>query len=106
MAQTPEGRVKAKVKKVLDSYGDRIWYFLPVSGGFGKHGIPDFIVCAYGHFIGIECKADATKKPTKLQQFTLSAIAQADGTTLVIHKDNIEEVNAAVDHVLECFGYK
>ena len=106
MAQTPEGKVKDQVKKVLKSYGDQVWYFLPVSAGFGVHGIPDFIVCACGHFMGIECKADATKRPTTRQQFVLSSIAQAEGTTLVIHKDNIDTVRETIDHILKHRGYE
>lgn len=55
MAQTPEGRVKAAVKKVLDEYG--VWYYMPVQNGMGVTGIPDFVCCWNGWFIGIETKA-------------------------------------------------
>lgn len=38
---TPEGKVKAKVKKWLQARG---WfYIMPVSNGMGRHGVHDFI---------------------------------------------------------------
>jgi hypothetical protein len=52
---TPEGRVKDKVKKVLDRFVH--YREMPVPSGFGKSGL-DFTVCFFGHFITIE-----TKKP-------------------------------------------
>jgi hypothetical protein len=65
MANTPEGKVKAKVTKMLKEY--QVWYFFPANNGFGKAGIPDIIAIVDGVFVGIEVKADPTKKPTELQ---------------------------------------
>ena len=62
---TPEGKVK---KKVVDALRvAKIWYFFPANNGFGKAGIPDIIAIVDGIFVGIEVKADRTKKPTELQ---------------------------------------
>jgi hypothetical protein len=55
MATTPEGKVKADVKKVLTARG--IWFFMPMQNGFGVVGIPDFICCWRGQFLAIETKA-------------------------------------------------
>ena len=60
MAQTPEGKVKKKVKELLESKG--VWYFMSVQTGWGVHGVPDFLCCVpsvmgTGFFLGIETKA-------------------------------------------------
>ena len=78
---TPEGAVKNAVKKLLDEHS--AYYFMPVSNGMGRHGIPDIIVCHYGHFIGIECKAKGGK-PTALQERELRSIRTSGGYSLVV----------------------
>jgi hypothetical protein len=35
---TPEGKVKARLKAMLDKLG--IYYFMPATGGYGRSGIP------------------------------------------------------------------
>jgi hypothetical protein len=67
MAQTPEGKVKVEVKKILKEYG--VWFFCPMQNGFGVVGIPDFICCLDGHFFAIE-----TKAPKKLSNLTPNQI--------------------------------
>ena len=84
MAQTPEGKVKMAVKKLLDIHG--VYYFMPVSNGMGRHGIPDVICCVAGKFLAIECKA-GKGKTTPLQDRELAHISHAGGTALVI-RDN------------------
>lgn len=91
---TPEGKVKASVKKLLNKAG--AYYVMPVTGGYGNSGAPDFIVCHKGHFIGIECKA-GKNQPTALQMSNLMRITECDGKALVIREDNLyrlEEVLA------------
>lgn len=82
MAQTPEGKVKDKVRQIFKQHG--VWYFLPGNNGFGKSGIPDFVACLDGKFLGVECKADRTKKPTELQVRTGQQIRDAGGQWLVV----------------------
>lgn len=89
MAQTPEGKVKTKVTKQLKELG--AYYFFPMSGGFGKAGVPDIIGCYKGLFFGIECKA-GSNKPTILQQKNLKEIADCDGIALVVNEKNVHEV--------------
>lgn len=73
---TPEGRIKEVVKNILNQYKN-VWYFMPVSGGYGKHGIHDFIVCVAGKFLSIECKAGG--KATDLQTAVGYTIEAAGG---------------------------
>ena len=98
MASTPEGKVKAAVRKVLDAYN--VWYFMPVSGGYGKQGIHDFIVCSNGRFLSIECK-DEGKRPTRLQDQCAQDIQAAKGITLLI--EGVQQVDI-VTMYLEMMG--
>lgn len=91
MAMTPEGKVKKKVVDILKAAG--AYYFFPATGGFGRSGVPDIIVCFKGRFIGIECKA-GDNTPTALQQRELMRIIDAGGSALVV---NEESLNALVD---------
>jgi hypothetical protein len=61
MAQTPEGKVKDAVKKILREHG--IWFYMPVQNGMGVTGIPDFVCCWHGEFIAIETKAPSAQDP-------------------------------------------
>jgi len=89
MATTPEGKVKAKVKVILKEVG--AYYTMPVTGGFGTSGAPDFLVCLKGNFVGIECKA-GKGKPTALQEKNLHDITRAGGQALVINEDNVADL--------------
>ena len=62
---TPESKVKRWIDNTFKKYG--CWYFSPQSGPWGKAGIPDRIACVNGYMVGVEAKADPTKKPTPLQ---------------------------------------
>lgn len=86
---TPEAKVKAKVKKVLDDRN--AYYVMPVTNGYGNSGAPDFLVCYRGKFIGIECKA-GRGKVTELQQDNLNRIADNGGSALVINESNIDSL--------------
>lgn len=82
---TPEGKVKAKIDKALKELG--VWFFSPQAGPYGRAGVPDRIVCAGGIFVGIEAKADATKKPTRLQIHCMGKITAAGGKCFVVYDD-------------------
>lgn len=85
MADTPEKKVKRKVTTLLRRYG--LWYFFPGNNGFGKSGIPDIIAIVGGEFVGIECKADRSKKPTQLQYLCGLEIQKAGGSWLLVCDD-------------------
>lgn len=86
LAATPEAKVKAAVRKVLTELG--AYYVMPVTGGYGNSGAPDFLVCLQGRFVGIECKA-GKNKPTPLQEKNLHLIREAGGIALVVNDDNV-----------------
>lgn len=90
MATTPEGKIKNKLDKILKRAG--VWYFSPQAGPFGRAGIPDRIAIVGGRFIGIECKADASKKPTALQMQCMEQIEKAGGKCFVVYDDNSLDV--------------
>lgn len=89
MAQTPEAKVKAAVRKLLVEFG--VYYFSPAANGFGRAGIPDIICCFGGRFIAIECKA-GKGVTTALQDKELTAIRTAGGMTMVVNETNIQEL--------------
>ena len=86
MAMTPERRVKTQVRKVLDKLG--AYYVMPVTGGYGNSGAPDFLVCLQGRFIGIECKA-GKNTTTPLQEKNLRQVERSGGIALVINDENV-----------------
>lgn len=95
MASTPEGLVKAKVKKILNEYG--ALHFSPFMAGMGSAGVSD-IICLYkGRFIAIECKADEKKLPTELQKKFLEKVIAWGGLGLLIHNENIDLLKQTLD---------
>lgn len=87
MAQTPEGKVKKSVRQVLDGLG--AYYVMPVTGGFGRQGAPDFLVCLEGKFFGIETKAGKGKL-TLLQEMNLKKIIDCGGVALVVREEDVK----------------
>jgi hypothetical protein len=86
MASTPEAKVKAKIKTILKAHG--AYYAMPIGTGLGNSGVPDFLVCHNGKFLGIEAKA-GKGKTTALQEKNLRDIDRAGGLTLVITEENL-----------------
>jgi hypothetical protein len=82
-----EAHVKKKVKEILKEL--HIWYFMPSASRFGKAGVPDFICCKNGHFIGIETKC-GSNKATDLQIATMEKIQNAGGVTMIVNEHNLD----------------
>jgi hypothetical protein len=91
---TPEAKVKAKIDKMLSQFKG-LWFYSPQSGVYGVAGIPDRIACVDGHFVGIEAKADRTKKPTALQRQCMAKIEAAGGKCFVVYDDETLEIARA-----------
>lgn len=93
---TPEAKVKAKVKRILAELG--AYYAMPVTGGYGNSGVPDFLVCLRGRFYALECKANGGKT-TALQEKHLADIRDAGGVSLVVHEANVENLRKELENV-------
>lgn len=99
MAATPESKVKAKVKKVLEKYGTNAYYAMPVGGMFGKAGVPDFLICFYGKFVGIECKA-GKNTTTALQDSHIKKINLAGGLVFVVNETSVDRLPEILEQLL------
>jgi len=78
--QTPEGRVKNQVKKILQEY--LAYSFMPVQAGYGMPALDFHCICCGVGFC-IETKAPG-KVPTPRQEVTITAIKAAGGKCFVI----------------------
>lgn len=86
---TPEGKVKDQVRKFLKA--QRVWYYQPVQNGMGVVGIPDFVCCWNGRFLGIETKAPGKRGDTTAnQKRVLAEIADHGGYSIVV--DDVEQL--------------
>tara|TARA_R110002012_G_scaffold302341_3_gene503201 strand:- start:1347 stop:1742 length:396 start_codon:yes stop_codon:yes gene_type:complete len=102
---TPEKKMKAKVSKMLEFFGEDAWYFYPGNNGYGKSGVPDIVASVYGTFIGIEVKADETKKATKLQALQGQRINDSGGRWhLVRSEEDIEALFTQLKELEELKG--
>lgn len=94
MAQTPEGLVKQKIRKILVQHD--VFYFLPVSNGMGKIGISDFICCLpNGKFLAIEAKA-GKGVATELQKQFLLAVQCHKGYALIVNENTLDELETLI----------
>ena len=80
---TPEKKVKNKVVEILKRY--KVYYFYPMTGGYGRSGVPDIVGCYKGQFFGIECKA-GKNKPTALQLKNIKDIRDNNGIAIVVNE--------------------
>lgn len=94
---TPEGRVKAAVKRRLDEL-PKMYRFMPVQNGMGKPGL-DFFLCAGGWFLAIETKAPGGHL-TERQETTKSEIEAADGIVFVV--DGEASLSYAMERIKAC----
>lgn len=97
MATTPEGKVKARVRAIINKHPS-IYSFWPVPSGYGESSV-DCILCLRGRFIGVEVKAPG-KRPTARQQTMLERISTAGGQALVVGTDEeLELLDATLNAI-------
>jgi Holliday junction resolvase len=99
MADTPEKKVKTRLKKQLDELG--IYHFSPFQAGMGRAGIPDVIGCYRGLFVAFECKA-GKGKTTALQEREINAIRTAKGLAFVINEENVDNIKELLQWTKNC----
>lgn len=98
--RTPEGKVKAKVKEILDEL--ECYWFMPVTGGYSCSGVPDIIACVNGHFVGIETKSvHSSHGVTRLQELNLNRIKKNKGIALVITEDNVKDLQPLLEKLCQ-----
>lgn len=94
-----EAVVKQRIKNALDAQCAAhmdVYWFMPPANGYGRAGIPDFVICVSGHFMAIEAKGKGGHT-TALQDRELANIKRAGGQALEInHTHEIEAVVAAM----------
>lgn len=98
---TPEGKVKKEIKEYLDSLGAQCWYYMPVPMGYGKRGVPDFIICYKGFFLAPETKR-AGGKSQPWQEDQQQKIRAAGGQALRV--ESVEIVKMWVAQVEKFLG--
>lgn len=94
MAATGEVKVKKRIRKMLEA--SKAYFAMPVGSGYGNSGVPDFLVCHKGQFIGIEAKS-GTGVTTTLQDHNLKQIRDAGGKTLIINENNLDTLQEMLD---------
>lgn len=116
-ANTPENRVKREVKTAVRDLN--IYYMMPVTGGFGHSGDPDFFLCVGGLLVGVETKSDCLRHrrgdvyrgrriqagaPTDLQKVRMGEIRAAGGLTLVVDRHNVGALRGWLERALDISG--
>lgn len=79
---TPEGRVKAAIKKIIAAYHPHVYSHWPVQNGMGAPTL-DCIGCVGGRYFAIEAKKPGAK-PTERQEQTISQMIAAGARVFVI----------------------
>ena len=90
-----EAQVKQEVKRILDEAG-AYWYMV-VPTGYGRRGVPDFLVCHKGRFLAVETKRENIRTPSPHQAREMRSIEAAGGSTLLINAENLEELKEWLD---------
>lgn len=94
----PEAKVKARIKEILKAH--KCWYCMPNAGGYGTSGVPDFIACHRGTFLGIEAKAKPNKA-TQLQQMQIDDILIAGGWGIVVNEDRLDDLDGLLNAITD-----
>lgn len=97
---TPEGKVKASVKKVLDKYSDVIYYRMHVPSGYGKPTL-DFDGAIRGHAFSIETKAPG-REPSPRQFQTIEDMQRGGVQVFII--DGADDGLAILDNWLRAMS--
>jgi hypothetical protein len=82
---TPEGKVKALVKRLFAVAFPNSYRFMPVQYGMGAPSV-DLLFCIEGLFVAVETKAP-DKQLTTRQAGTLAQIGMAGGMIFVVRDE-------------------
>ena len=85
MSETPEGKVKRKIKELLRLYSS-CYYHCPVINGMGAPTL-DFVGCSGGEYFAIEAKKKGGRL-TERQKLTIEQMKHAGGSVFVIDSED------------------
>ena len=97
-----ESEVQTWAKKYLeDEFGADIYIVKAPQGQYiSRRGIPDYIMCIKGFFVGLEVKTEVGKL-TKLQEYELTRINRAGGLSVTLYGKDIRKMEAIVKFIRE-----
>lgn len=96
---TPEGLVKEKIKRILKWH--KVHYAMPRGTSYGRQGVADFVCCAYGRYLAVEAKAHKNSRQTAMQKYEMEQVWRAGGVYLLIHEDNLSELEVCLMEIRE-----
>lgn len=99
---TPEGKVKALVKRRMAEAFPACYRFMPVQNGMGAPSL-DMLYCVEGLFVAIETKAPGGK-PTPRQLLTMQEMIRAGA--LVYTVDGEERLQAAIANIILALEFR
>lgn len=100
--QTPEGKVKRKIRQWVRDNMPGAWHYAPPGGAFGRAGVPDDVWLWRGKFFAIEAKADTSRPPTDLQWHELKKIKAAGGISCVMYGFETNKLEIIRRTILDC----
>jgi hypothetical protein len=98
MSRTPEGDVKAGIKKFLDRAG--AYYHMSVQTGYGRRTV-DFLVCWRGQFLAVEAKR-AGGAARRYQDIILQQVRDSGGLAVCV--DDVDELRVFLSGALSPCG--
>lgn len=108
-SNTPENKVKAWVKKLLDHYihaGEPVTYFSVMPSPYTTRGVSDFVVIIQGLCVCLEIKARG-RKPTDIQAYFGKRVEEAGGEYIVVAGSDDETkkgLETKLRSILNCGG--
>jgi hypothetical protein len=97
VAKKPETRFKdSKVWPFLRSMRSCYWRKIQ---NRTVRGLPDFLGCVRGNFIGLELKKSGNEPIDPLQAWNFTEIVAAGGLAIPVYPENWEEVRDTLDRI-------
>jgi len=97
MPKQPEGKLVAKIKRMIADRGGRCFKIHGSDEGFQEIGIPDLLVCYQGKFLGLEVKQPGAKLRPR-QEIVLRQIEASGGIAAVV--TSVLEASKALDQAI------
>ena len=87
---TEEGKLKAQIRAYLKTV-EGLWFCHVAGSGYGRAGVPDYLLCYRGRFVALEVKAPGGQ-PSAWQKREIDAINSCNGDAFVVRSvGDVEE---------------